>query len=514
METPGCYCLTTLPKLLFSPLLGVIFLVVFPAKFARAIASLSSLLTLVMAILLLCKFSPQDGMQFTVAKSWLPELGVRFVLGVDGISLPLIILLAALVSIVLISACETERPRGYFGGILMLELGALGCFMALEGITFFVFWELVLVALFMLISGWGREGAGKAAMGFLLYCGLGSLLMLAAMIYIGVFAARALIGVPTFQFSDWQLLSFTFGEELWLLSAFLVAFLVKVPVFPLHTWLPPVISRAPREVSILLVGALFQMGLYGVMRVCVTVFPGSFAAIAPLLAVLGVIGVIYGGLVAWVQTDVKNLIAYSSVGHLGLILFGLASVNIYSVSGAVLQMINHGLAAAAVFFALSFLFKQCKTSEISDFGGLSAITPLLATVTLVFVLSYIGLPTTGGFVGEFVLMLGGFKFSPRLMFVAVTGVVIGAVYMLSVYRRMFYGHHVSGDGKEIHDLVQWERLLLIPFVIAVFVLGLFPRPLMETVQPAVKKLLIGFEAELGRGDPIAEILQKSERSHG
>lgn len=505
MDTPGCNCFASLTKLLFSPLFGVVLLAIFPAKYSRAVASLSAVLTLVIGVLLLCNFSPELGIQYLVSRSWLPELGIRFVLGVDGISLPLILLLSALVVVVLVSSKDVERPRGYYAAILLLELGALGCFMALEGITFFVFWELVLVALFLLIAGWGSEGAGRAAMGFLLYCGLGSLLMLAAIIYIGVFASRALIGIPTFQFSDWQQLSFGFSEELWLLSAFLFAFLVKVPVFPLHTWLPPVISRAPREVSILLVGTLFQMGLYGLLRVCVTVFPGSFAAVAPLLAILGVIGIIYGGLVAWVQTDIRELIAYSSVGHLGLCLFGLASVNVYGVSGAVLQMINHGIAAAAVFLVVGYLIVQRRSSAIADFRGTAVRTPVLATMLLIFVLSYIGLPTTGGFVGEFVLMLGGFRFSPRLMFVAVLGVIIGAVYMLSLYRRMFYGAESDAvSSYQLKDLVQRERLVLIPFVIVIFVLGLFPRPLLETVQPAVRRLLIGFEAELGRGDPVAQ----------
>ena len=508
--TAGCYCLGALAKLLFSPLLGILLLAVLPTKFARTSALFSATITLILGILLTCKYSVTGGMQFVESHSWFPALGVRFVLGVDGISLPLVLLLSTLFVFVVLGSREVKQAKGYYALLMFLQLGALGCFLSLEGIAFFVFWELVLIPLYLLIAAWGEEGSGNAAMGFLLYTGLGSLLMLAAIIYLGMISARSFGGTPTYLFTDWQQLSFGFKEELWLLSAFLFAFLVKVPVFPLHSWLPPVISKSPKEVSILLVGTLFQMGLYGLLRVCVAVFPGSFASVAPLLAVLGVLGVVYGGLVAWAQTDLKNLIAYSSVGHLGLCLFGLASVNIYGMSGAVIQMIMHGVAAATVYFLVDLLVTQRGSSKISDFGGLASRIPATAMFTFIFVLCYIGLPTTGGFVGEFVLMTGGFKFSPGLMIIGVTGIVIGAVYMLSAYRRIFFGAAAEGDGPQFLDLSSANRLLLIPFVIAVFFIGLFPRPLLEVVEPAVKRVLFGFEAEVGR----AQISKQNDSDGG
>ena len=503
----------------FSPLIGVLALFCVPAerdKIARLVAIVASALTFVLSLLLL-KFFPRTlaGFHFGEQVEWLSSLGVSYTVGIDGISLWLMVLTALLSLLVFIaSPSVTKHVRAYLGCLLLLEVGMLGTFAALDGLTFYVFWELMLIPMYFLIGVWGGARRRYAAIKFVLYTAFGSLLMLVAIIYLA-YAHHLQHETWSFFLGDWANLQLSLKEELFLFAAFALAFAIKVPVFPLHTWLPDAHVEAPTGGSVILAGILLKMGLYGLIRFGLPIFPNASMLAAPLFAVLGVTGIIYGALVAWVQTDIKKLVAYSSVSHLGFCVLGYATLNLHGMQGAVLQMLNHGISTAALFFLVGVLYDRKHTRAIVDYQGLGEKVPLFATVFLIFTLSSIGLPLTNGFVGEFLVLLGSFKFNPQLTAVAVLGVILGALYMLSLYRRVIFGKFNADKNEDLTDLNARERFIFAPLVVLVFLVGLYPKPILDDLEPAVKSSLSYVGEDLEVVTPVvAEVEEeKSDSNH-
>ena len=487
---------TLLTVLTLSPLLGVIALLFAPKDkhdVSRRIAMIVSFFSFLVSLIMLRDFQIGAGMQFVVHKLWYPALGIRFILGVDGISLWLIILTTFLTFLVMVASTSIhEKVRSYLACLLLLEVGMLGTFVALDGITFYMFWELMLIPMYFLIGIWGGQNRLYAAIKFVLYTAFGSLLMLVAIVYLGYRYGQVLgNGNMSFALHDWIRLSpyLSWQEQAWLFGAFALAFAIKIPLFPFHTWLPDAHVEAPTGGSVILAGVLLKMGLYGMLRFCVPLFPFATYVFAPAFALLGVVGIVYGALVAWVQTDMKKLVAYSSVSHLGFCVLGFAALNLAGLQGSLLQMINHGVSTAALFFLVGVLYDRRHTRLISEYGGLSAKLPIYAVVFLVFTLSSIGLPLTNGFIGEFLIMFGGFQFNKLIGGVAVIGVVLGAVYMLSLYRRVFFGGIDEAKNGALLDLSLREKLVFAPLLVLVFVIGLAPNLLLRYSEPESRDIL-------------------------
>ena len=418
--------------------------------------------------------------------AWLEKFGVFYTVGVDGISIWLIVLTTFLsMLVVMASASVTKKIRAYLSCMLLLETGMLGTFLALDGVTFYIFWELMLIPMYFLIGVWGGGRKVYAALKFVVYTALGSLLMLVAIVYLA-YQHNLQTGSMSFYLSDWVSLNFGFREELLLFSAFAFAFAIKIPMFPLHTWLPDAHVEAPTGGSVILAGVLLKMGLYGLIRFGIPVFPAATVYAAPIFAVLAVIGIVYGALVAWVQSDIKKLVAYSSVSHLGFCVLGFAAMSFEGMQGCILQMLNHGISTAALFFVVGVLYDRKHTRMISDYGGLAKKIPVFSAVFLVFTLSSIGLPLTNGFVGEFLILFAGFQYNPVLGVLAVSGVVLGAMYMLSLYRRVVFGELDQSKNGDLRDLNALEKMVFAPLLILVFVIGIYPQPVLDQMKISSK----------------------------
>lgn len=482
-----------LSALIFSPLIGVLWLLCCPShrqEGARVGAILSSTVTFLLSLGMLSTYPRgSGGFHFTEHAVWLPSIGARYVLGIDGISLWLIVLTTLLTWLVILgSRSITKKLRAYLSCILLLEVGMLGTFAALDGLTFYIFWELMLVPMYFLIGVWGGARRTYAAIKFVLYTALGSLLMLVAIVYLA-YLHHLQFEYSSFFLADWMNLQLTHQEEYFLFAAFALAFAIKIPLFPLHTWLPDAHVEAPTGGSVILAGVMLKMGLYGLIRFCLPLFPQATVAAQPLFAVLALIGIVYGALVAWVQTDMKKLVAYSSVSHLGFCVLGYATLNLYGMQGAVLQMLNHGISTAALFLVVGVLYDRKHTRLIADYQGLAHKVPLFSAVFLVFTLSSIGLPLTNGFVGEFLILLGTSRYNMGFAAIAVSGVVLGAVYMLSLYRRVIFGAFDEKKNGDLTDLNLRESMVFVPLLLMVFFVGLYPKPILNDLSPATKGAL-------------------------
>ncbi len=389
----------------------------------------------------------------------------------------------------------------------------LGTFMALDLLSFYVFWELMLIPMYFLIGIWGGKNRIYAALKFVIYTALGSLLMLVAIIYLE-FKFVSQFGQYSFLLSDLVNISLTVSEEMWLFGAFALAFLIKVPVFPFHTWLPDAHVEAPTGGSVILAGVLLKMGIYGLVRFAAPLFPYAALKFSPLFAVLGIIGIIAGALIAWVQTDMKKLVAYSSVSHMGFCVLGLAMLNLQSVQGALIQLINHGVSTAALFFLVGVLYDRKHTREISAYGGLASKLPIFSFVFMVFMLSSIGLPLTNGFVGEFLILLGTFQGFhalngsevsnlPATIFYstgAVAGVILGALYMISLYRRVVFGKFDEKANGDLTELSARESFIFTPLMALVFFIGLYPQYILKDLEASSENYLrevLGSESTSG-----------------
>ncbi len=429
-----------------------------------------------------------SGFQFETSFNWIESLGISWHVGVDGISLFLLVLSGLLFPLALVAVNPHHNEKAYTAWILMLMSGTLGVFVALDLFGFFVMFEIVLVPMYMLIGGWGYANRVYAATKFFLYTMFGSALMLVAIVTL-VALHNADTGVLTFDLvtlGEWQGLSE--GTARWLFLAFALAFAIKVPLFPVHTWLPDAHTEAPTAGSVILAGVLLKMGTYGFLRFGLFLFPEASVYFAPFIVTLAVIGIIYGAIAATMQTDLKRLVAYSSVAHMGFIVLGIFALTTQALTGGVIQMINHGISTGALFLLVGMIYERRKTRQISELGGLQKSAPILAGIFTVVMLSSIGLPGLNGFVGEFLILIGSFEAFQWWTVVATSGVILAALYLLWAYQRVFHGEP-KGDNAKMPDIKLSEALVMAPLLVWIVFFGVYPKPLIDRVEPAVVQLL-------------------------
>jgi NADH-quinone oxidoreductase subunit M len=478
---------------LFAPLAGAVLVAAVPASrdvLVRWLALAASLVALALAVAVAVRFRPgEPGFQLGVAADWVPAFGVRYRVGVDGVSLPLVLLATALTPLAIVGSWRSiDRPRGYLALLLVLETAMLGVFVSLDLFLFYVFWEAVLVPTYFLIGYWGGQRRVYAAVKFFVYTLLGGLLMLVAIIALFYLHQKA-TGQPSFDYDTLRDFQKAPATQRWLFAGFFAAFAIKTPVWPFHTWLPDAYTEAPTTTTVLLAGVMSKLGVYGFLRFSLPLFPDAARDLQPLLLTLAVIGILYCALVAAVQRDFKTLVAYSSVSHLGFIVLGVFALNLQGIQGGVFYMVAHGLLIGGLFFVTGMLEERRGTRRIEEFGGLQRSVPRMAGVMLVITLGAVALPGLVGFVGEFLTLLGAFLANRAYAVLAVVGVILGAVYLLWAYQRMWHGRLEREENRAVADLTGREWAILAPLVAAVVVLGLFPRPLLERVEPAAQRVV-------------------------
>ncbi len=479
--------------IVFLPLLGALFLwlVPMPAKAQRMTALLFALANFLVSLTLWFGFDrTQHDFQFVEIARWIPQFGISYHLGVDGISLLLVLLTTLLSTIAILASFSaiTEKTRSYYAFLLVLETGMLGVFVALDLFFFYVFWEAMLIPMYFLIGVWGGQRRIYAAVKFFLYTMFGSLLMLVAIIFLAL-AHKAETGVLTFNLLELYGTHLSRIQELLLFSAYALAFAIKVPLFPFHTWLPDAHVEAPTAGSVILAGVLLKMGTYGYIRFCLPLFPHATQAAVPWIMALAVIGIIYGALVAMVQPDLKKLVAYSSVSHLGFVMLGIFALNVQGLQGGLLQMVNHGLSTGALFLLVGIIYERRHTRLIEQFGGLTAVMPLFAACFMIVTLASVGLPGTNGFVGEFLILLGAFAHSKVYGVIAASGVILAAVYMLWMFQRVMFGKVTHAENEKLKDMNGREFATLLPLLVLIFWIGIYPKPFLDTMSASVLHVL-------------------------
>jgi NADH-quinone oxidoreductase subunit M len=459
----------------------------------RMLALAVSLLTFAATLLLWWRFDPaRPDYQFVERHGWIPAFGIQYLVGVDGISLLLVVLTGFLTPLALLSSWESvhKSTKLFSFFLLALESAMLGVFVSIDLFLFYMFWDFVLIPMYFLIGIWGYERRVYAAVKFILYTMAGSVLMLIAIIGLGwAYAATSQAGTPSFNLLDLYGLHLSWTMEKWFFLAFALAFLIKVPLFPFHTWLPDAHVEAPTAGSIILAGVMLKMGTYGLLRFAFPLFPNAALYFAPWIAVFAIVGIIYGALVAMVQPDLKKLVAYSSVSHLGFVALGISAMNVQGVQGAVYQMLNHGVSTGALFLIVGMLSDRRHTRLIAEFGGLKKVLPKLTTAFLIVTLASIGLPGLNGFVGELLILLGAFRWDPRYAAVAATGVLLSAVYMLWMFQRVNYGPVTNEENAHLPDLTARERWALWPAVAMCIFMGVAPMVFLKPMEPSVSRLV-------------------------
>lgn len=438
--------------------------------------------------------------QFVESATWVPALGIGYSVGIDGISYWLVILTTVMTPIALYVSFNSiaTKTKEFAICFLLLEVGMIGAFVSLDLFLFYVFWELMLVPMYLIVGIWGGKDRIYAAVKFFIYTMFGSLLMLVAILYL-VAQFQVLAGHYSFALADLSRVVLTQQEQLFLFGAFALAFAIKVPMFPLHTWLPDAHVQAPTGGSVILAAVLLKLGGYGFLRFAMPLFPSAAHALGPTLAVFAVIGIVYGAVVAWVQRDVKKLVAYSSVSHLGFVMLGIFSLTRGGVEGAILQMISHGVSTGALFVLVGVIYDRRHTRDLADFGGLAKVMPAYAIFFVIVTMSSVGLPATNGFVGEFMILSGTFVsgelgvWEKVFAFVAATGVILAAVYMLHAVLKMFWGPLDKSENASLPDLNHRERIALAPLVFLIFYIGLFPNTFLEPMHASVSRLIATYE---------------------
>lgn len=494
---------TLLNITIYFPLIGLIGILLASGseKAVKWISLLATLATFLLSLPLMFSFNiaHSDAIQYlTVSGQWIPGLDIKYITGLDGLSLLLFMLTTLLGPIVVLSAWNSvhKHVAGFYAMLMILEMASLGVFAAMDLFIFYIFFELSLIPMYFLIGIWGGKDRITATLKFFLYTLVGSLLMLVGIFYVGYYAGQVINhGVFT---TDWRLLSspnFHIGlvQQTWLFLAFALAFCIKVPLFPFHTWLPWAHTEAPTAGSVVLASILLKMGTYGLIRFCLPLFPNASIEFAPWLGVLALVGIIYGALVAMVQKDVKRLIAYSSVAHLGFVVLGIFAMTTIAMQGSILQMINHGISTGALFLIFGMIYDRRHTREMSEFGGIAKVVPVFALMFMLATLASIGLPGLNGFVGEFLILTGSFSSSVlgshAFTIIATSGVILAAVYMLWMYRRVLFGPVTNEKNKDLKDLNAREIGLLIPLVVLMFWIGIHPSTFTRYSEVEVGKLL-------------------------
>lgn len=482
----------------FFPLVGVLLILLYKKTWKSAIrwtALITSLVTFGLSLWVLSMFDAADPniqMEFNLPWFNLGGNQIGFHLGVDGISILMVLLTGFLTPIALLSTWKAveERVAGFMAFFLMLEMGLMGVFLSLDMALFYIFWEFTLIPMYFLIGLWGSKRRVYAAVKFVLYTMTGSLLMLAGILWVGL------------QYGGFDLTQLDPGlipltAQLWLFAAFGLAFAIKVPMWPLHSWLPDAHTEAPTAGSVILAGVLLKMGAYGFLRYNLPLFPEATLKLVPWMAALSVIGIIYGAMVAFRQKDVKRLVAYSSISHLGFVVLGIFALNQQGIEGAILQMVNHGLSTGALFLIVGLIYERRHTRELEEFGGLWKVMPVFGGISLVVMLSSLGLPGLNGFVGEFSILLGAFNSeflgSPWFAGLATIGVILAAVYLLHMFQKVFLGPVTKEENLKLKDLSPREILTLAPILVVIFWIGLYPKPFFLLMSPAVEKLTAVFQ---------------------
>ncbi len=457
------------------------------------------------------RFDPsRPDFQMVERLDWIPRFGIQYAVGVDGISLFLVVLTGFLTPLALLGSWRSvhKKVREFSFFMLALESAMVGVFLSLDMFLFYVFWDAMLIPMYFLIGVWGYERRIYAAVKFILYTMAGSVLMLVAILTVAYLHSVA-TGSYSFDYEAWLTLAVPRHTQVWLFLAFAVAFAIKVPLFPFHTWLPDAHVEAPTAGSVILAGVLLKMGTYGLLRFAFPLFPDAAVYFAPWLAVLAVVGIVYGALVAMVQPDMKKLVAYSSVSHLGFVVLGIASMNVQGVQGAVYQMLNHGVSTGALFLIVGMLSDRRHTRLIAEFGGLKHVVPGLVAAFFVITLSSIGLPGLNGFVGEFLILFGAFRWSPALTAVAASGVILSAVYMLWMFQRVNYGAVTNPKNEGMQDLDTREKCVLWPLIAMAVFMGVAPWVFLKPMTPAVNRIV----ARMAEAEPakVVVVTEKGPR---
>jgi len=489
------FLLHPLTLVTFFPLVGVLVILFMDKENKTAIrwtALITSLITFGISLWVLVLFNPANpDLQMVIDIPWIEVAGweISYLLGIDGLSILLVLLTTFLTPISILStwAAVEERVKEFMIFFLLLEVGMVGVFLAQDLFLFYVFWEFTLVPMYFLIGVWGGPNRVYAAVKFFLYTMAGSILMLLAIIWLGI--SQGTFSVPELVASA----SIPGNIQIWLFLAFAAAFAIKVPMWPLHSWLPDAHVEAPTAGSVILAGVLLKMGTYGFLRFNLSLFPEASVKLAPWIAVLAVIGILYGAMVSYAQRDVKKLVAYSSVSHLGFVMLGLFAINLQGIEGGILQMINHGISTGALFLVVGMIYERRHTREMDAFGGLWKVMPVYAVLTLIVVLSSMGLPGLNGFVGEFAILLGAFGSkalnNPWFAALAAVGVILAAVYLLYMFNKMFMGPVDKDENRKLFDLNLREIVTLVPLLILIFWIGLYPSPFFNLMEASVTKLV-------------------------
>jgi len=489
-----------LTYLIFTPLIGSLIILSVKNEKTELIKNLGlffSIITFIVSLIIYFSFdSNNSDFQFIHKFKWIDGINVFYFVGIDGISLLLILLTTFITPLTLISSWSSieHKVKEFTFFMLLLETGMLGVFASLDLFLFYIFWEAMLIPMYFIIGIWGGRERIYAAIKFFLYTMLGSLLMLVAIIWIAVYSVNILGGFTT-DFTELLKVAPTITRDLqiWMFLAFGLSFAIKVPLFPFHTWLPDAHVQAPTAGSVILAGVLLKMGTYGLLRFNLPLFPDATILMAPYISILAVIGIIYGALVAMVQTDMKKLVAYSSVSHLGFVVLGIFAVTTESIQGAVIQMINHGLSTGALFLLVGVIYERTHTREISEYGGIAKVVPFFAFSLLFASLSSIGLPGLNGFIGEFLILLGSFKSgvlnSWWFTVFAASGVIFAAVYLLWMYQRVAFGELKNPKLEKLTDMNSRETFVLIPIFIFIVWIGIYPSTFLNLSEKAVKKVI-------------------------
>ncbi|HZM15368.1 MAG TPA: NADH-quinone oxidoreductase subunit M [Candidatus Krumholzibacteria bacterium] len=485
--------MSLLSAIVFAPLVAALGVLVLPRTATRAIRSVAlagMLADLVLSLWLLPQFGGDGAFQFVERHPWIARWGIEYHLGVDGISLWLVLLTALLGPVAVLGSWAgiTTRVREFHVLLLLLQTGMQGVFLSLDLFLFYIFWEVSLVPMYFLIGIWGHERRLYAAIKFVLFTLAGSLLMLVAILSLVVQHANQ-VGYYSFDLQTLIAAHIDPSHQVWYFAAFALAFAIKVPLWPLHTWLPDAHVEAPTAGSVILAGILLKMGGYGFLRFAMPLFPHGLDVATPLLMLVAVVGIVYGAMVAMVQPDMKKLVAYSSVSHLGFVMLGILSARSQGLEGGIYQMLNHGLSTGALFLLVGVLYERRHSRAIADFGGLARSMPVYATVLIFVTLSSIGLPGLNGFVGEFLILLGAFHQHRLLTIVASTGVVLGAIYMLWMVERVLFGPVRHEENRKLPDLSPREILTFAPLLILIVVMGVYPRPFLQRMHASVDRLV-------------------------
>lgn len=493
-----------LAVLLAAPIAGAAGCFAAGEQRAKHVALVTAVAVFVLSLPLFWTFEQGTAaLQNYVSVPWIEAWGVGYTVGIDGISLLMVMLTTFMLPLAVLGSFRyvKQRQRAFYGMLLLLEAAMLGVFIALDLFLFFLFWEIMLVPMYFIIGIWGGERRIYASIKFFLFTAVGSLLMLAAIVAL-VYLYYRQFGVLTFAYNDLVQLPIARDVQVALFAAFALAFAIKVPVFPLHTWLPDAHVEAPTAGSVILAGVMLKMGTYGFLRFALPMFShaATTQVVVGTVMVLGLIGILYGAWVAAVQPDVKKLVAYTSIAHLGFVMIGLFALTQQSVEGAILQMVNHGISTGALFLLIGMLYERRHTRMIADFGGIAHTMPLFTVSFVVVALSSIGLPGTNGFVGEFLILLGVFRTHPLVAVVAATGVIFAAAYMLPMIQRVFYGP-VTDANRELRDLCPRERTIVVPLLVMILLIGVYPAPFLTRTAASVEALIAQVDERAGRAPP-------------